>query len=164
MLDRIPAKWVVAVVYVLGLFISLLDLTITNVALPVLAREFAVPATTSAWIATSYLLSVAICIPVSGWLGDRIGTKRTFLFALAIFTVGSLLCGLVNNLSLLIACRVLQGVGGGLLTPVGAAMVFRAFPLHERARVSSIITIPTVVAPALGPVVGGYLVRDWSWH
>ncbi len=164
MLDRVPAKWLVAAVYVLGLFTSLLDLTITNVALPVLAREFAAPATTIAWIATSYLLSVAVCIPVSGWLGDRIGTKRTFLFALAIFTIGSLLCGLATSLGLLIACRVLQGIGGGLMTPVGAAMVFRAFPLHERARVSSIITIPTVVAPALGPVVGGYLVRDWSWH
>jgi EmrB/QacA subfamily drug resistance transporter len=164
MLARLPGKWLVAAVYVLAVFVSLLDLTITNVALPVMARQFAAPATTIAWVATSYLLSVAVCIPVSGWLGDRIGTKRTFLFALAVFTLGSLLCGLAGSLGLLIACRALQGVGGGLMTPVGAAMVLRAFPLAERARVSALLSIPTVVAPALGPPLGGYLVRYWTWH
>lgn len=164
MFTRVPTKWLVAAVYVLALFMSLLDLTITNVALPVMARQFAASATTIAWVATSYLLSVAVCIPVSGWLGDRIGTKRTFLFALVVFTIGSLLCGLADSLGALIAFRALQGIGGGLMTPVGAAMVFRAFPLAERARVSAILTIPTVVAPALGPPLGGYLVRDWSWH
>src|SRR5690349_14003287 len=136
MIARLPYKWLVATVYVLGLFMSLLDLTITNVALPVMAREFHASASTIAWVATSYLLSVAVCIPISGWLGDRFGTKRAFLFALAIFTAGSLACGLVNSLGALIVCRIFQGVGGGLLTPVGAAMVFRAFPLDERARVS----------------------------
>ena len=164
MLARLPYKWLVAAVYVLGLFMSLLDLTITNVALPVMAREFGASASTIAWVATSYLLSVAVCIPISGWLGDRFGTKRAFTFALAIFTVGSLLCGLVDSLGLLIFCRILQGVGGGLLTPVGAAMVFRAFPLEERARVSSLVTMPAVIAPATGPVVGGYLVQYYSWH
>jgi EmrB/QacA subfamily drug resistance transporter len=151
-------------VYVLGLFMNLLDLTITNTALPVLAHDFAASTTSVTWVATGYLLSVAVCIPVSGWLGDRFGTKRTFLFALAVFTLGSLLCGLATGLGSLIAFRVMQGIGGGLLTPVGAAMVFRAFPLQERARVSSIITVPAVVAPALGPVVGGYLVQYASWH
>lgn len=164
MLQRLPYKWLVALVYVLGLFMSLLDLTITNVALPVLAREFRSSASTIAWVATSYLLSVAVCIPISGWLGDRFGTKRAFVFALTVFTAGSLLCGLTDSLGLLIAFRVLQGGGGGLLTPVGAAMVFRAFPLEERARISSLITMPAVIAPATGPVVGGYLVQYQSWH
>ncbi len=164
MIGRIPYKWLVAAVYVLGIFMNLLDLTITNVALPVMARAFGVSAPGIAWVATSYLLSVAVCIPVSGWAGDRFGTKRTFVFALSVFTLGSLFCGVVNSLGLLIACRVVQGIGGGLLTPVGAAMVFRAFPLAERARVSALITIPAVVAPALGPVVGGALVQYWTWH
>ncbi len=164
MQTRIPYKWIVAGVYVLGLFMNLLDLTITNTALPVLARDFRASATTITWVATGYLLSVAVCIPVSGWLGDRFGTKRTFLLALALFTLGSLLCGVATGLGSLVAFRVAQGIGGGLLTPVGAAMVFRAFPLAERARVSSVITIPAVVAPALGPVVGGWLVQYATWH
>ncbi len=164
MIGRIPYKWLVAAVYVLALFMNLLDLTITNVALPGMAHAFGASAAGIAWVATSYLLSVAVCIPVSGWLGDRFGTKRAFVFALFVFTLGSLLCGLVNGLGPLIACRVLQGIGGGLMTPVGGAMVFRAFPLAERARVSALITIPAVVAPALGPVVGGALVEYWTWH
>ncbi len=157
-------KWLVAGVYVLGLFVTLLDLTITNVALPRLAAVYAAPPATIAWVATGYLLSVAVAIPVSGWLGDRFGTKRTFLAALALFTAGSLLCGLAWDVGSLVAFRVVQGVGGGLLAPVGAAMVFRAFPLAERARAASLLTVPAVVAPALGPVVGGYLVQEASWR
>jgi EmrB/QacA subfamily drug resistance transporter len=143
---------------------NLLDLTITNVALPQLAREFRVSPATISWVATSYLLSVAVCIPLSGWVGDRFGAKRAFLVALFIFTAGSALCGLSPTLGFLIAARVLQGVGSGLLIPVGAAMTLRAFPLSERARVSAIITVPAVVAPALGPVVGGYLTQYQSWQ
>src|SRR5438105_218808 len=164
MIARIPYKWLVAAVYVLSIFMNLLDLTITNTALPVMARAFGASPARIAWVATSYLLSVAVCIPVSGWIGDRFGTKRAFVFALAVFTLGSFLCGVVNGLGPLIVCRVLQGIGGGLLTPVGAAMVFRAFPLAERARVSALLTIPAVVAPALGPVIGGALVQYWTWH
>jgi EmrB/QacA subfamily drug resistance transporter len=164
MIGRLSYKSFVAAIYVLGLFMSLLDLTITNVALPVLAKEFNAEPATIAWVATGYLLSVAVSIPLSGWFGDRFGTKRTFIFALALFTFGSLACGLVSSLSFLIAARVVQGVGGGLMTPVGAAMVFRAYPLAERARVSALITVPAVVAPALGPIVGGYLVEYHSWH
>src|SRR3954452_7929077 len=164
MLKQLPYKWFVAAISVLGLFMTLLDLTITNVALPALAREFHAPPAAIAWVATSYLLSVAVCIPVSGWLGDRFGTKSTYLVALAIFTLGSLLCGVAPDLGTLIAARVLQGIGGGLLTPIGAAMVFRAFPLEERARVSALMTVPAVLAPALGPVIGDYLVEYHGWH
>lgn len=162
--DEPSAKWLVAAVYVLALFMSLLDLTITNVALPRLTTLYAVSSSTVAWIATGYLLSVAVCIPVSGWLGDRFGTKRTFVAALGIFTLASLLCGLADSVGELIGFRVLQGIGGGLMTPVGATMVLRAFPLRERARAAAVMTIPAVVAPALGPVLGGYLVEAWSWR
>lgn len=157
-------KWLVAAVAVLALFVTLLDLTIVNVALPSLAATFGVATTAVAWVATGYLLAVAVAIPVSGWLGDRFGTKRTFLAALALFTAASLACGLAPNLESLIAFRVLQGTGGGLLTPVGAAMVFRAFPSAERARAAAAMTVPAVVAPALGPVLGGYLVEVQSWR
>jgi len=161
---RLEYKWIVALVYVLALFMTLLDQTITNVALPTLARVFHASATDVAWVATSYLLSAAVCIPISGWFGDRFGTKRTFALALVIFTVGSFACGLANSTGSLVAFRVLQGIGGGLLTPVGATVLLRAFSLSERARVASLITIPAVAAPALGPVVGGYLVEFQTWR
>ncbi len=161
---RLEYKWIVGVVFVFGLFMDLLDMTITNVALPTLSKDFSASTTTIEWVVTGYLLSLAVFIPVSGWAGDRFGTKRTFLFALSVFTVSSFLCGMAWNIQSLIAFRVLQGVGGGMLTPVGYAMLFRAFPLAERAQASALLMIPTVVAPASGPVLGGYLVEFQSWH
>ncbi len=127
-MSRLPYKWAVAAVFVFGLFMDLLDMTITNVALPTLAREFRAGTTTIEWVVTGYLLSLAVFIPVSGWAGDRFGTKRTFMFALGTFTLASLLCATVWSIQSLILFRVLQGVGGGMLTPVGTAMLFRSFP------------------------------------
>ena len=164
MLKRLDYKWIVGIVFVFGLFMDLLDMTITNVALPTLAKDFEAGATTIEWVVTGYLLSLAIFIPVSGWAGDRFGTKRIFMLALAIFTLSSLACGLAWNIESLIAFRFLQGVGGGILTPVGTAMLFRAFPPAERARAAAILMIPMVVAPASGPVLGGYLVEFHSWR
>ena len=164
MLRRIEYKYLVGVVFVFGLFMDLLDMTITNVAIPTLSREFAATTTTIEWVVTGYLLSLAIFIPVSGWAGDRFGTKRVFMFALSVFTLSSLLCGIAWNIEALIAFRILQGVGGGMLTPVGTAMLFRAFPPSERAKASAVLAIPAVVAPASGPVLGGYLVEYQSWH
>ncbi len=103
-------------------------------------------------------------IPASGWLGDRFGGKRVLLTAIAVFSVASALCGLASSLGELVAFRVLQGVGGGMLAPVGMAMLFRVFPPEERIRASSILTVPTTLAPALGPVLGGLLVTDLSWR
>src|SRR5437660_10505203 len=163
-MKRIEYKYIVGVVFVFGLFMDLLDMTITNVALPTLKSDFSTSTTTIEWVITGYLLSLAVFIPVSGWAGDRFGTKRTFMFALTAFTSASLLCGLAWNIESLIAFRVLQGVGGGMLTPVGTAMLFRAFPASERAQASVVIIMPTVVAPALGPVLGGFLVDYVSWH
>src|SRR5207244_5263780 len=140
-------KYIVAVVFVLGLFMDLMDSTITNAAIPTLAKDFHATATTVEWVVTGYLLSLAVFIPVSGWAGDRFGTKRTFMFALSMFTLSSFLCGLAWNIESLIAFRVLQGVGGGMLTPVGTAMLYRAFPPSERARASSILAVPAALAP-----------------
>ena len=157
-------KWVVATVFVLGLFMDILDTTIVNVAIPTLAREFKVTANGIEWVVTGYLLSLAVFIPASGWIGDRFGTKRTFLFALTVFTLSSALCATAWSVGSLTAFRVIQGVGGGMLTPVGTAMLFRAFPPRERAAASTVLTIPTVLAPAMGPVLGGFLVTKISWH
>jgi EmrB/QacA subfamily drug resistance transporter len=157
-------KYIVAAAFLFGLFMDLMDLTIVNVALPTLGREFHVGNASLEWIVTGYLLSLAIWIPASGWIGDRFGTKKTFLFALGAFTLGSALCGLAQSNDQLIAFRILQGVGGGMMTPVGTAMLFRAFPPQERARAALILTIPTVVAPAVGPILGGWLVDSVSWR
>src|SRR3990170_3751703 len=143
---------------------DLLDMTITNVALPTLARDFSASTTTIQGVVTGYLLSLAVFIPVSGWAGDRFGTKRVFMFALFLFTLGSFLCGTAWDIESLIAFRVLQGAAGGMLTPVGTAMLFRAFPPVERAVASAVLSIPIVMAPASGPVLGGYLVEYQSWR
>jgi len=161
---RLEYKWLVGIVFVFGIFMDLLDMTITNVALPTLAKDFAASTTTIQWVVTGYLLSLAVFIPVSGWAGDRFGTKRVFMFALFLFTLGSFLCGMAWDIESLIAFRVLQGAAGGMLTPVGTAMLFRAFPPVERAVASAVLSIPIVVAPASGPVLGGYLVEYQSWR
>jgi len=159
---RFDYKWIVAIVYVSALFLDILDTTIVNVAIPSIGRELQ---TESAdWVVLGYTLSLAVFIPTSGWLGDRFGTKRIFLFALFAFTTGSLLCGTAQSIGQLIAFRVVQGVGGGMLTPVGLAMLFRAFPPAERARAATIIMVPTLAAPALGPVLGGLIVTNVSWR
>jgi EmrB/QacA subfamily drug resistance transporter len=162
---KLEYKWLVGIIYVLALFMDLLDMTITNVAIPTLAQEFDASTTTIEWVITGYLLSLALFIPVSGWLGDRFGTKRTFMTALTIFLTGSFLAGMAWDVESLIAFRVLQGAGGGMLTPVGMAMLFRAFPPSERAAASAVLAIPITVAPALGPLLGGYLVeyQEWRW-
>lgn len=157
-------KWIVAMVAIFGLFMELLDATIVNVAIPSLQREFSAETTTIEWVVTGYLLSLAVFIPVSGWAGDRFGTKRTFLFALTVFTAASLACAFAWSIGALIVFRVLQGVGAGMLTPVGTTMVFRAFPPAERSKASGVMVVPTTVAPASGPVLGGFLIDYISWH
>ena len=161
---QLDYKWLVAIVFVSGLFMDLLDTTIVNVALPTFGKEFNANNTTLEWIVTGYLLSLAVWIPTSGWLGDRFGTKKIFLLALFLFTLGSTLCALSWSIESMIFFRVLQGIGGGMLTPVGTAMLFRAFPANERAKASSVLAIPVAVAPAIGPILGGALVDYASWH
>ena len=160
-LKRVPYKWIVAAIFVTGLF---MDTTIINVAIPSLVKDLHTTASTVEWVVLGYLLSLAVWIPASGWVGDRIGTKKTFLFALFAFTAASALCGVSQSVGQLIAFRILQGVGGGMLTPVGTAMLFRAFPPAERAKASAVLLVPAVLAPALGPVIGGWLVTDVSWR
>ncbi len=163
-LPSVNQKISVSVVFVAALFMSIMDTTIVNVALPALSRQFNAVGTSIDAVVVGYLVSLAIIIPASGWLGDRLGTKRVFLSALALFTLASALCGLAPNLLTLIGFRVLQGIGGGALTPVGTAILYRTFPPIERVQVSRILNIPTVFAPALGPVIGGLLIDQLSWR
>jgi len=161
---RISQKVAVGVVFVAGMFMSILDATIVNVALPTIGRDFAVSATAVDGISIAFLVSLAVFIPASGWLGDRFGGKRVMLAAIAVFTAASALCGMASSLGELVAFRILQGAGGGMLAPVGMAMLYRAFPPDERIRAAAILTVPTTLAPALGPVLGGLLVTDLSWR
>lgn len=160
---RLEHKYIVALISVFGMFMNLLDLTIVNVAVPVLASELDASAGDVQWVVTIYLVAVAVAIPVSGWAGDRFGTKRIFLLALAFFTAGSLLCALAWNIESLILFRAVQGAGGGFLMPVSQTMVFRAFPQQERSKAAGILVVPTTFAPASGPVLGGLILDFLSW-
>lgn len=165
MLKNVEYKYIVALVGVFSIFMELLDTTIINVAVPTLAKDFEVTsASTIQWVITGYLLSLAVFIPISGWAGDRFGTRKVFIFALTAFTGASLLCATAWNIESLIAFRVLQGVGGGMLSPVAFTMVWRAFPPEERSKAAGIMVIPAAMAPASGPVVGGFLVEYMSWQ
>jgi EmrB/QacA subfamily drug resistance transporter len=165
MSKSVEYTWLVAVVVTFNSFMFYMDATIVNVALPTVGSLFHASTTTTGWIVTGYLLSLAMVIPASGWLGDRYGTKRIFLLGLTLFTAGSALCALAWNVEALVVFRIVQGVGAGVLSPVGSAMLYRAFPPEERARVAAFVVVPTVIAPTIGPIVGGYLVQyaGWSW-
>jgi EmrB/QacA subfamily drug resistance transporter len=157
-------KLVVAVVYICGMVMNSLDSTIVNVALATLGREFDVTPASIESVVIAYLVSLAVFIPASGWLGDRFGTKRIFLIALAIFTIASAGCGLAGSLRQLVLFRIVQGAGGGLLTPVGMAMLYRTFPPQERMAVSRILMFALIIGPASGPIIGGLLIEQLSWR
>ncbi len=161
---RLQYKWLVAIVFIFGLFMDMVDTTVINVAVPQLSRDFNATTSQVEWTVTGYLLSLALFIPAAGYLSDRFGTKRCFLFAIAIFVAASALCGQAHSLNELIAFRFLQGMGGGMMTPVGTAMLSREFPGAERAKASAIMSIPLVLAPLIGPVVGGYFVTYVTWR
>jgi EmrB/QacA subfamily drug resistance transporter len=161
---RLNQKIVVGAVFVSAMFMNIMDITIVNVALPTIGRDFHIEPTAVDGVVIAYLVSLAVFIPASGWLGDRFGGKRVLLVAIAVFTLGSVLCGLAQDMTQLVAFRVLQGAGGGMMAPVGMAMLFRVFPPAERVRAASILTVPTTMAPAIGPVLGGLLVTSLSWR
>src|SRR6202142_4422720 len=134
-------KVAVGVVFVAAMFMSIMDVTIVNVALPTIGRDFNVAATAVDAVSISFLVSLAVFIPASGWLGDRFGGRRVLLTAIVVFTGASALCGVASSIGELVVFRILQGVGGGMLAPVGMAMLFRAFPPEERIRASSILVV-----------------------
>ncbi len=159
--DRYP--WVAMGVVLIGTFMVILDTTIVNVALPqigiALDRRDGIE-----WIVTAYLLAVGVAQPPTGWLADRFGRKRLFVISLFLFSLGSLLAALSPNLELLILSRVIQGLGGGALMPVGMAMIYELFPADRRGTALGIWGVAAMAGPAFGPVIGGYLVTSVSWH
>jgi EmrB/QacA subfamily drug resistance transporter len=157
-------KIAVSVVFVAAMFMNIMDTTIVNVALPTIGRQFHVKPDSVDTVAIGFLVSLAVFIPASGWLGDRFGGRRVLLTAIVLFTAASALCGAATNIGELVGFRVLQGVGGGLMVPVGMALLYRTFPPAERVRASSILVVPTAMAPALGPVLGGLFVTELSWR
>ena len=152
--------WVVAIAF----FMQTLDGTILNTTLPTMARDLGESPLRMQSVVIAYMLTVALFIPASGWLADRFGTRRAFLAAIVLFSLGSLLCALSPSLPWLVAARVLQGVGGALLLPVGRLTILRAFPRSELLKVLSFVTIPGLVGPLVGPPLGGWLVEVATWH
>ncbi len=155
----------VAGVVVLGMIMAILDTTVVNVALPTFQSEFEVDAySTAAWTITGYTLALAAVIPVTGWAADRFGTKRLYLAALTLFTLGSILCAFAWNIEALIVFRVLQGLGGGMLMPLGMTIMTKAAGPHRMGRLMAILGIPMLLGPIGGPILGGWLIDAVSWH
>jgi len=163
MMDAAMRRWLPWVV-ALAFFMQTLDTTILNTALPGMARALGENPLRMQSPVIAYMLTVALLIPASGWLADRVGTRTLFLWAIALFSLGSLACALSTSLNWLVAARVLQGVGGALLLPVGRLVVLRAYPKSEFLPVMSFIAIPGLIGPLLGPAVGGALVQYASWR
>jgi len=141
-----------------------LDTTILNTAVPTIADALGVVPLSMKSVLSSYTLSLAVFIPISGWMADRFGTRRVFASAIGIFTVGSLLCGLSTSIHFLVACRILQGMGGALMVPVGRLTIVRSFERSELVRAMSFVTIPAMIGPMLGPVAGGLIVGYFHWR
>jgi len=161
-LDR--GTMVVAAVVLLGAVMSILDTTVINVAIDRLAIDFDSSLTTIQWVVTGYTLALAAVIPLSGWASDRFGTKRIYLWSLILFMLGSILCACAWSAGSLIAFRVLQGIGGGLIMPTVMTIMTRKAGPHRMGRVMGILGVPMLVAPILGPILGGWLVDDVSWR
>src|ERR1700678_1709781 len=152
--------WLVAV----ALFMESLDTTILNTAVPAVAAALHVAPLSMKSVLASYTLSLAIFIPISGWMADRFGTRRVFAAAIGIFTLGSFLCGMSTNIHALVACRILQGCGGSMMVPVGRLTLVRAFAKSELIRRMSFVAIPALIAPMLGPSAGGLIVGYLHWR
>jgi EmrB/QacA subfamily drug resistance transporter len=152
--------WLVAV----GFFMESLDTTILNTAVPAIAQALDVPPLSMKAVLASYTLSLAVFIPISGWMANRFGTRRVFASAIGIFTLGSLLCGVSHNIHLLVACRILQGCGGAMMLPVGRITMVRTFAKSELLNAMSFVAIPGLVGPMLGPVIGGAIIAYFPWN
>ncbi len=155
---------VVSLVAIFGAIMSILDATIVNVAIATLAHDFAASLSTIQWVATGYLLALALVIPMSGWAADRFGAKRVYLVSVVLFVTGSVFSGLAWSAGSLIAFRVVQGLGGGMVMPLAITIITRAARPQRIGRVMSIAGIPAMLAPMLGPVIGGWIVTDFSWR
>ncbi len=157
--------WVICGVVILGMIMSILDTTIVNVALHTLSHELHSPLAQVQWVITGYLLSLAAVIPISGWAARRFGAKQVYLVSLVLFTAGSALCGLASSTTTLVLFRVLQGMGGGMIMPLAMMIMAKAAGPQQMGKVMGVVSMPAMIAPILGPVVGGVILEHlhWSW-
>src|SRR5579884_1013186 len=162
---RFDYKWVALAVVLCGSIMTLLDATVVNVALPTMQSTFNSSSYNDiSWVVSAYLLAQGAVIPVTGWITDRFGTKRVYLITLFLFTLASALCGFAWSLPALIVFRILQGIGGGMIMPIGMTIILRAVGPSQMGRVMGIFGVPMLLAPAIGPVLGGWLVQDFTWR
>jgi MFS transporter, DHA2 family, multidrug resistance protein len=156
--------WAIAVVVAMAAFMEVLDTSIANVSLPHMAGSLGASYDQSTWVLTSYLVSNAIVLPMTGWLAGALGRKRFFMGCLALFTISSLLCGLAPSLAAIIVFRILQGAGGGGLQPMAQAILADTFPPRQRGLAFAVFAVTTIVAPTVGPTLGGWITDNYSWR
>ena len=164
LLHGLDYQWQVLMCAVVGTFMVMLDQTVVNIALPKITTVFGVGVHETQLVITSYMLALAVIMPATGFLSDTFGTKRLYLITMALFTGGSLLCGLAWNNPSLVAFRVIQGLGGGMMSPLGMTMLFQAVPPQRRNTIMGFFGLPLMLAPVLGPTLGGYLVEYIDWR
>jgi DHA2 family multidrug resistance protein len=157
-------RWWALVVTIIGNFMSMLDTSIVNIAIPKMMAVFSLEAKDAQWILTAYMLTMGVMQPVSGYCCDRFGTRRMYLFSLTVFTTGSALCGMAWSNDSMVFFRIIQAIGGGLIYPVTMTIVYHNFPREERYQAMSIWGLSAMVAPAIGPTLSGYLVECWDWR
>jgi EmrB/QacA subfamily drug resistance transporter len=162
--DVDPRVWRIGIVTVLGTVMSVLDTTIVNIAIDPLARALHADLSAISWVVTAYLLAIAAISPIAGWASRRVGTRRLYLLSLVLFTLGSLACGLAWDTSSLVVARIFQGAGGALLMPVGQSIIMTAAGRENLGRVMGTLGVPTVLAPVVGPTLGGFLLESFSWR
>ncbi len=163
-IGNLPYKWIVAIVVIFGLFMTILDGTIVNIAIPRLQTVFGVSLTSVQWVLTAYTLVQGVATPLTAYLSQRLGAKRLYLLALAGFTIGSVLCGLSFSLPMLIFFRIVQAATGAFLSPLAITLLWTEFPPEERGTALGALGVPILLAPALGPTIGGYIVTYLGWQ
>ncbi len=163
-IGNVPYKWIVALVVIFGLFMTILDGTIVNIAIPRLQNVFGVTLTSVQWVLTAYTLVQGVATPLTAYLSQRLGAKRLYILALAGFTIGSVLCGLSFNLPMLIFFRIVQAATGAFLSPLAITLLWTEFPPEERGTALGALGVPILLAPALGPTIGGYIVTYLGWQ
>src|SRR5437660_2293266 len=156
--------WLIAVAVMSATFMEVLDTSVANVALPHIAGNLSVTTEESTWVLSSYLVSNAIILPMTAWLGNFLGRKRLLIICILIFTFFSVLCGLAGSLGFLVLARIFQGAGGGAMLPISQAILLESFPKEKRGQAMAVFAMGVVVAPILGPTLGGWITDNYSWR
>ncbi len=147
-----------------GMMMVMIDSTAMNVAIPKLSSDFGVAFGTLQWVIIGYMLAMSLTIPLAGWFSEKLGVARALISAITVFVVGSLLCAMAQSIEQLIIYRIVQGLGGGMIQPIGMAAIFRLAPVHKKGQVMGMLGIPMLIAPASGPILSGWLLENFSWH